>query len=205
MSDTIKVSELPNAVTPLAGDELLMIVQSGTSRRCTADDIATLVTLDALLPTQGGHSGEFLTTNGSNTSWASAGGGATTGNWSANFVGFVTVPTTATINYVIANGLCTLFLSSDVLDTGDGSGVITIDNLPVPVRPASDRAADCLVTNVLFRNIPGSATISNAGTIDLRALSLTAIPPTLNTDLADDVVFTGDCGLRAGWTLLYPL
>jgi hypothetical protein len=45
MSTPVKVSQLPAAVTPLIGDEELMIVQSGTSRRCTADDIgATFAT-----------------------------------------------------------------------------------------------------------------------------------------------------------------
>lgn len=40
MSGTIKVSQLPSAVTPLVGDEEVMLVQSGVSRRCTAGDIA---------------------------------------------------------------------------------------------------------------------------------------------------------------------
>lgn len=36
MSSTIKVSQLPSAVTPLTGDELVMLVQSGVSRQAPA-------------------------------------------------------------------------------------------------------------------------------------------------------------------------
>jgi len=43
VSTTIKVSQLPAAVTPLAGDEEVMIVQSGTSRRTTTADIGSLL------------------------------------------------------------------------------------------------------------------------------------------------------------------
>jgi len=41
VSDTIKVTELPTVVTPLVGNEMVMVVQSGTSRRCTVSDIAS--------------------------------------------------------------------------------------------------------------------------------------------------------------------
>lgn len=51
MSSPIKVSALPAAATPLSGDELVMIVQSGTSRRCTADDIGSTVVAGLANPT----------------------------------------------------------------------------------------------------------------------------------------------------------
>lgn len=45
MSTTIKVSQLPAAVTPLVGDEEVMIVQSGTSRRAPASAFQATVTV----------------------------------------------------------------------------------------------------------------------------------------------------------------
>lgn len=45
MSSTIKVSQLPAAVTPLVGDEEVMIVQSGTSRRVSASAFQATVTV----------------------------------------------------------------------------------------------------------------------------------------------------------------
>jgi hypothetical protein len=48
MSSPIKVSALPAAATPLSGDEEVMIVQSGTSRRVAASAFqASVVTLGA--------------------------------------------------------------------------------------------------------------------------------------------------------------
>jgi hypothetical protein len=43
MSSTIKVSQLPPAVTPLVGDEEVMVVQSGESRRAPASAFQTVV------------------------------------------------------------------------------------------------------------------------------------------------------------------
>lgn len=39
MTTTKKISELPSAVTPLAGDEIMPIVQDGATRRATIDEI----------------------------------------------------------------------------------------------------------------------------------------------------------------------
>ena len=40
----VKISELPAAVTPLVGDELVAIVQTGVTKKVSADAIASLVT-----------------------------------------------------------------------------------------------------------------------------------------------------------------
>lgn len=45
MSSTIKVSQLPSAVTPLTGDEEVMLVQSGVSRRAPASAFQATVTV----------------------------------------------------------------------------------------------------------------------------------------------------------------
>lgn len=48
-------------------------INRGGTGQTTANDA-----LNALLPSQGGQAGKFLTTNGANTSWATAGGGSST-------------------------------------------------------------------------------------------------------------------------------
>jgi hypothetical protein len=93
----VKISALPVATTPLAGTEVLPIVQSGTTvkvsvadltagRAISASDLALTNALgiayggtgqitanasfNALAPSQTGNSGKYLTTDGANTSWA---------------------------------------------------------------------------------------------------------------------------------------
>ncbi len=93
----VKISALPVATTPLAGTEVLPIVQSGTTVKVSVADLtagraisASDLTLtnalglayggtgqvtanasfNALAPSQTGNSGKYLTTDGANTSWA---------------------------------------------------------------------------------------------------------------------------------------
>ena len=63
-----KISNLTSAGT-LTGSEVAPIVQSGTTVKATAQNIANLA-----IPSQTGNSGKYLTTNGSTTSWATVGG-----------------------------------------------------------------------------------------------------------------------------------
>jgi hypothetical protein len=55
-------------------DGTTIAVDKGGSGQTTANDA-----LNAFLPSQGAHSGEFLTTNGTDASWAAGGGGGTPG------------------------------------------------------------------------------------------------------------------------------
>jgi hypothetical protein len=93
----VKISALPAATTPLAGTEVLPIVQSGVTakvsianltagRSISASDltltnalpiasggtgqITANASFNALAPSQTSNSGKYLTTDGSNTSWA---------------------------------------------------------------------------------------------------------------------------------------
>lgn len=58
-----KISNLTSAGT-LSGSEVAPIVQSGSTVKATAQNIANLA-----IPTQTGQNGKYLTTNGINTSW----------------------------------------------------------------------------------------------------------------------------------------
>lgn len=44
----VKISELPAASTPLAGTELLAVVQGGVTKQASADDIAAAAFLDTV-------------------------------------------------------------------------------------------------------------------------------------------------------------
>jgi hypothetical protein len=70
MSDK-KISQLTAASTPLTGTEELAIVQSGSTVKATAQDVADLVPNE--LPLQTGNNGKFLQTDGSTVSWQTAG------------------------------------------------------------------------------------------------------------------------------------
>jgi hypothetical protein len=72
---------------------------------------------NAVLPTQSGHSGEFLTTNGSAVSWGAAGGGGTvttTGSPASGFLAFFSGATSITSGD----------LSGDVSTSGTGATTI---------------------------------------------------------------------------------
>jgi hypothetical protein len=72
---------------------------------------------NAVLPTQSGHSGEFLTTNGSAVSWGAAGGGGTvttTGSPTSGFLAFFSGATSITSGD----------LSGDVSTSGTGATTI---------------------------------------------------------------------------------
>lgn len=76
-----KISNLTNAAT-LTGTEVAPIVQSGSTVKATAQNIANLA-----IPSQTGQSGKFLTTNGTTTSWGTAGAGFTFVSWNFSFGG----------------------------------------------------------------------------------------------------------------------
>lgn len=145
--------------------------------------------------------------------WASAGGGATTGSFTANFTGFA-VPTSATVNYVIANGLCTLYIATDVTGVNDGSGFLTIATIAPAVVPSDVRVAPCLVlSNVggaAQSIIPGYAQLGFSAGIEFAALILEDIPPLNKFDVGiEQNGFINDSvsavGLPIGWTITYPL
>lgn len=74
---SVPISGLP-AAAALTGTEQVPVVQSSVTKRTTTQAIAGLVDIDDLLPTQVGHSGQFLTTDGTTTSWGTPAGGSST-------------------------------------------------------------------------------------------------------------------------------
>ena len=74
-----KISNLTSAGT-LTGSEVAPIVQSGSTVKATAQNIANLA-----IPTQTGQSGKYLTTDGTTTSWATVSGGNPTALISVQF------------------------------------------------------------------------------------------------------------------------
>jgi hypothetical protein len=64
-----KISNLTSAGT-LTGSEVAPIVQSGSTVKATAQNIANLA-----IPSQTGQSGKYLTTNGTTASWGTVSGG----------------------------------------------------------------------------------------------------------------------------------
>lgn len=71
------VDGLPDG-NPLAGTEVVPVVDAGTPQQVTAQDIANLAPSD--LPSQTGNSGKFLTTDGSAASWGTPAGGSPGGS-----------------------------------------------------------------------------------------------------------------------------
>jgi hypothetical protein len=73
-------------VAPDLAESIKVITNGGGTSQSVLDSIASLQTqINALIPTQTGNSGKYLTTNGTSTSWASVAGGLSyQGTWNAS-------------------------------------------------------------------------------------------------------------------------
>jgi hypothetical protein len=80
---TINVGEV---VAPDLADKIKVITNGGGTSQSVLDALASLQTqINNLIPSQTGNAGKFLTTNGTNTSWASVAGGLSyQGTWNAS-------------------------------------------------------------------------------------------------------------------------
>lgn len=104
--------------------------------------------LNALLPSQTGNSGKFLTTDGSNTSWGSASGGGT-------------VTTTGTP----ANGNLTKFSGSSSITNGDLSGDVSTSGSLVTTIGAGKVTNSMLAGSIdLTTKVTGILPAANGGT-----------------------------------------
>jgi hypothetical protein len=168
--------------------------------------------LNALLPTQATHSGEFLTTDGTDSSWAAAGGGGiVAGSFTGTLTGFTT-PLTGSVNYLIFNNeFVTLYVNnSDLLDSSNSSNNtdMNLTGLPVAVRPAQSRRAQCSVVDNSNPE-PGMGEVDPTGFINFKIARHDAGEVPLGTV----VLYVGsnfnaagaNNGLLNGWSISYPL
>jgi hypothetical protein len=113
------VSSLSLTFSQISGT--VPINQGGTGQ------ITANAALNALLPSQGGNSGLFLTTNGTNTTWAAAGGGALTSRASA-WLNATTSITAGAFNLVPFDTLFSGFGSTSEFDIVTHKGRFTSTN-----------------------------------------------------------------------------
>lgn len=118
--------------------------------------VATIVTAAAngIIPAQGGQSGKFLTTNGSNISWGSVGSGLTFANVSLSNLGITSI--NAALTFSGAGSLAT------VSRTGEGTDLLEIKTGDATNADAAYTGGIYLITG----NAAGSG-VTNTGPIAL--------------------------------------
>ena len=97
--------------------------------------------INALLPSQASQNGKYLTTDGTNTSWATVSGGVTT--FSAGTTGFT--PSTATSGAVTLSG--TLAVANG------GTGVTTSTGTGSTVRASGPTLADVVLNDTITQEV----------------------------------------------------
>lgn len=115
--------------------------------------------INALLPTQTGHSGEFLTTNGTVASWGAGASGITqlTGDVTAGPGSGSQVATLATVN-----GNVGTFGSSTAIPnfTVNAKGLITAAGTNVVIAPAGTLTGTTLAANIVSSSLTSVGTIT---------------------------------------------
>ena len=67
-------------IAPNLAEQIKVITNGGGTSQSVLDTLTSLQTqINTLIPSQTGNSGKFLTTDGTNTSWATVGGGGGSG------------------------------------------------------------------------------------------------------------------------------
>lgn len=180
---SIKISALPPGSTP-SGAELVPAVQSGVTVSLTVAQIKP--TLNQLLPSQIGNNGKFLTTDGSNTSWAtvtvsSTLAGLTDVNISSiadgqllqyrtsdnkwhNFSisGDISISNTGVSLITWVNGYTTYDARYLKLAGGTLTGALILNADPITALGAATKSyVDNLITGLTWKNAVQVATIGN--------------------------------------------
>jgi len=221
----VKISALPAATTPLAGTEVLPIVQSGVTakvsvanltsgRAITASDltltnalgiayggtgqITANASFNALAPSQTGNSGKYLTTDGSNTSWATNPLGTVTSVSGTAPVSVATGTTTPVISMAAATGSVNGYLTSTDWTTfnNKGSGTVTSVTGTAPVV-SSGGTTPAISMAAATTSVSGYLTSTDWTTFNSKQAALVS-GTNLKTVNGTTLLGSGDLGIITG-------
>ncbi len=184
MADT-KISALPASTTPLAGTEVLPIVQSGTTKQVSVDNLTAGRAISATQLTL--TTGSVIVANGQGIDFSATPGTGTSelfddyeeGTWTPIFDGFTTQPT---ITYAAATGgrytkigrMVYAYGAIRTTSVSGGSGALRLGGLPFTVAPSTGSTLDTRSGAVIGRangfltNNPISATaLGNSTLVEL--------------------------------------
>jgi hypothetical protein len=178
MADT-KISALPAATTPLAGTEVLPIVQSGATKQVSVANLTAGRAISATQLTL--TTGNVIVANGQGIDFSATAGTGTSellddyeeGTWTAVLRGATTAGTYEFVNnscqYTKVGRLVTLtaFLRLAGSITGGGVGYAQITGLPFEKVTDSWAVGPVSFTGVVFAGIPTVAPITSGNTSTL--------------------------------------
>ena len=166
-----KAANLSGLGTNTSTSGVLEILSGGTGQT-TAN-----AALNALLPSQTGNNGEYLTTDGTNTSWATV----TQTTFSAGTTGFT--PNSPTSGTVTLSGTLNVANGGTGVTTSTGSTSVVLSNTPTITNPTVTNYTESVVT---VGTVGASATLSlTSGTVQIATLtSATACTFTMPTATA---------------------
>jgi hypothetical protein len=197
LSSGIQVN-VGEVVAPELAEQIRIVSSGGGTSQYVLDTLASLQTqINTLIPSQTGNSGKFLTTNGTNTSWATVAGSGTVTSVavSGGTTGLTTSggPITSTGTITLAGTLAVANGGTGVV-TSTGTGNVVLSTSPTLVTPALGTPSALVGTN-----ITGTASGLTAGNVTTNA-NLTggvtsvgnAATVVTNANLTGDVTSVGN-------------
>lgn len=149
-------------------EKIKVITNGGGTSQSVLDSIASLQSqINALIPSQTGNSGKFLTTNGTATSWATvSGGGGTVTSVAATVPTFLSVTgspitTTGTLAISLSGTALPVANGGTGVTTSTGTTNVVLSNSPTLVTPALGTPSSATLTNAT--GLPISTGVSGLG------------------------------------------
>lgn len=178
LSSGIEVN-VGEVVAPELAEQIRIVSNGGGTSQYVLDTLASLQTqINTLIPSQTGNSGKFLTTDGTNTSWATVSGSGTVTSVavSGGTTGLTTSggPITSAGTITLAGTLAVANGGTGVV-TSTGTGNVVLSTSPTLVTPALGTPSALVGTN-----ITGTASGLTAGNV------------TTNANLTGDVTSVGN-------------